>query len=250
MAARELISSRPPPVKNFRTITEENPRPVKQRFPKKKTTVAIQTDNDKMLVANQTDFREERPETQEVFVSRINYDIASQEECAPNEEPPTMSGTQPKATQLEASHHEITEGIVATVNQTTMTEAEEDTPLFRQLLQKVLGLNYIAAAIKIDKNLRPLIIFMKKGDCEATKSAYGQYWLKVRNRLQVREDCLLIDERIVIPTQLRQTKLESLHLTHPGSAAMLVLCQNVWFPHIHRSIVQMAKHCEHCREQG
>ena len=91
MAARELISSRPPPVKNFRTITEENPRPVKQRYPKKKTTVAIQTDNDKMLVANQTDIREERPETQEVFVSRINYDIASQEECAPNEEPPTMS---------------------------------------------------------------------------------------------------------------------------------------------------------------
>ena len=77
---------------------------------------------------NVKELREEPPETQEVFVSRINYDIASQEECAPNEEPPMMSGTQ--ATQPEASHHEITEGLVATVNQTTMTEAEEDTPLF------------------------------------------------------------------------------------------------------------------------
>ena len=66
----------------------------------------------------------------------------------------------------------------------------------------------------------------------------------------MREDCLLIDERIVIPIQLRQTILESLLLTHPGSAAMLDLCRNVWFPHIYRSIVQMAKSCKHCTEQG
>ena len=89
-----------------------------------------------MLVGTQTDISEERPEIREVFMSRINYDIASQEEGAPNEEPPTMTRTQPEATQLEPSHHEITEGIVATVNQTTMTEAEEDTPLFPQRLQK------------------------------------------------------------------------------------------------------------------
>ena len=130
--AREIISSRPPPVKKSPTIsfTEENPQAAKQRIPKIKTTVTIQTDNDKVLVGTQTEPREERPETQELFVSRINYDIASQEECASNEEPPTMSGRQPKATQMEASHHEITEGIVEIVNQTTMTQAEEDTPLF------------------------------------------------------------------------------------------------------------------------
>ena len=43
--------------------------------------------------------------------------------------------------------------------------------------------------------------------------------------------------------------LDSLHLAHPGSAARLDLCQNVWFPHIHRSIVQMAKNCKDCTEQ-
>ena len=64
------------------------------------------------------------------------------------------------------------------------------------------------------------------------------------------EHCLLIDERIVIPTQLRQTVLDSLHLTHPGSAAMLDLCQHVWFPHIPRTIVHMVQNCKHCTEQG
>ena len=31
---------------------------------------------------------------------------------------------------------------------------------------------------------------------------------------------------------------------------MLNLCQHVWFPHIHRSIVHMAQSCKHCTEQG
>ena len=65
-------------------------------------------------MGTQTDISEEWPETQEVFESRINYNIASPEEGALNEDPPTMTRTQPEATQLEASHHQITEGIVAT----------------------------------------------------------------------------------------------------------------------------------------
>ena len=72
----------------------------------------------------------------------------------------------------------------------------------------------------------------------------------IRNRLHVREDCLLIDERIVIRTQLRQTVLDSLDLTHPGSEAMLDMCQHAWFLQIHRTIVQMAQNCKHCTEQG
>ena len=44
--------------------------------------------------------------------------------------------------------------------------------------------------------------------------------------------------------------LDSLHLTHPGLAAMLDLSHHVWFPHIHRSIMQMAQNCKHCTKQG
>ena len=31
---------------------------------------------------------------------------------------------------------------------------------------------------------------------------------------------------------------------------MLDLCQNVWFPHIHRSVVQIPKNCKDCTEKG
>ena len=48
---------------------------------------------------------------------------------------------------------------------------------------------------------------------------------------------MLTDERIIIPQQLRQTDLDSLHLRHSGAAAMFDLCENSWFPHIHRTIL-------------
>ena len=90
-------------------------------------------------------------------MSRTNYNIARQRERVPNEKTTTMTNTK-----LEISHQEITEGIVARVNQTTTTETEEDTPLFRRRLQKVLEIKFIAAATKKSQNLRQLINSVKK----------------------------------------------------------------------------------------
>ena len=79
------------------------------------------------------------------------------------------------ATKLEASHEMITEELVETVEKATNTvETEDDTPLFRQRLQRVLGIRFIAAATKKDQN--PLINFVTKMDWDAIKASYGQYW--------------------------------------------------------------------------
>ena len=160
---------------------------------------------------------------QEICVSRVDPNVSLQEETSPNLEPPMMSTSFP----LKASHTEIMDTIVATVEKATKTE--EDTPLFRRKLQKLLGIPFIAAATKKDRNLRPLINFAKKRDWDVIKACYGQYWFSIRNRLHVRDDCLLDYERIVIPSQLRQTVLDSLDLTQPESAAMLDLSEHVWF---------------------
>ena len=209
-------------------------------------TSSCQTEIEVTSSSTQTKLSGEQQSEDEIWVSRVNPTKTTQEESHHNEVPPTMT----KNTSLEASHEMITEGLTATIEKATNTsESEEDTPLFRKKLQRVLGVRFIAAATKKDRNLRPLINFVKKRDWEAIKHSYGPYWHNIRNRLHYREDCLLIDKRIVIPTQLRQTVLESLHLTHPGSAAMLDLCQHVWFPHIHRTIVHMAQNCKHCTEQ-
>ena len=79
----------------------------------------------------------------DIYVSRVNPEICVQEILAPKIESPTMGHT------LEASHEMIPAGLVATVEKTTNTvESEEDTPLLRQKLQRVLGVRFIAAATK------------------------------------------------------------------------------------------------------
>ena len=211
-------------------------------------TRSSQTENETTSTATQTKSSgEQQKSDDEIWVSRVDPTRTIQEERRHNEAPPTMT----KNTLPEASYELVTEGLVATlVKATNTTEAEEDTPLFRKKLQRVLGVRFNAAATKKDRNFCPLINFVKTRDWEAIKASYVQYWHNIRNKQHVREDCLLTDERIILPTQLRQTILDSIHLTHPGSRAMLHLCQHVWFPHIHRTIVHWAQNCKHCTEQG
>ena len=101
-------------------------------------------------------------------------------------------------TQLEAGHNLIVNEVVATIDRETNTE-EEDTPLYRRKLQKILVVNFIAAPTRKYKNKRPLVNFVRKRDWDATKLLFGGYWYNIRNRLQVKDDQLLIDDRIVLP---------------------------------------------------
>ena len=113
-----------------------------------RSTSAAQTENN-----TETD----NPLEKEIWVSRVDPSVCLQEETTPNVESPTMT----ISSQLEASHKEIMDEIVATV--VKAVEMEKDTPLLRRKLQRVLGVSFIAAATKRDRNLRPLINFKKKG---------------------------------------------------------------------------------------
>ena len=138
-----------------------------------KSTTATQTNNntgDDTLVE------------MEIWVSRLDPSVCLQDETTPNVEPPTMT----TSSQLEASHNEEMDTVVATVEKVTKTE--EHTPLFRRKLRKVLGVSFIAAATKKDRKLRPLINFVKNRDWDAIKASYGQYWFNIRNRRQVKAD--------------------------------------------------------------
>ena len=113
----------------------------------------------------QTDLSIETKETYENCECRVDPDLRIQEELQPNTKPPTMATTQSKA-----SHNLIVNEIVATIDRETNTE-EKDTPLYRRKLQKKLWVNFIAAATRKDKNLRPLVNFVQKRHWDALKLA-------------------------------------------------------------------------------
>ena len=56
------------------------------------------------------------------------------------------------------------------------------------------------------------------------------YWMLVKVRRQ---------DQMNIPTQLRDTVSESIHLMHPGTDKMLDIAEGIWFSHIHRRIIAM-----------
>ena len=132
-----------------------------KRIADPKESKFCQTEIGDISAATQTKLSVEQKSDDEVWVSSVDPTKIIQEETIHNEAPPTMT----KNTSLEASHELITKGVVATIERSTMTtENEEDRPLFRKKLQKVLGVRFIAAATKKDRNLRPLINFVKNRD--------------------------------------------------------------------------------------
>ena len=157
--ARENIKRKPAtfPKIVFDDLTEG---PSKKTPPIRKvnSTTSTQTTTVPVNAIIQTDLSIETKETYEYCVNRVDPNIMIQEETQPNNEPTTMS-----TTQLEASHALIVNEIVAACDSETNTE-EEDTPLYKKNLQKVLGVNFIAAVTRKYKNLRPLVNFVRKRD--------------------------------------------------------------------------------------
>ena len=63
-------------------------------------------------------------------------------------------------------------------------------------------------------------------------------------------DFVYMDERLVIPKNLRPIIIRSLHYGHPGRDAMLATISNVWWSRLHREVVTIARDCPQGQECG
>ena len=71
------------------------------------------------------------------------------EKTTPNEAPPTMTS---QTHQEKVSYEMIVARVIGTVDQETAKESEEDTPLYRRNLQKVMAIVFNAAAMNKSRN--------------------------------------------------------------------------------------------------
>ena len=70
------------------------------------------------------------------------------------------------------------------------------------------------------------------------------------HQMSVVDDCLLVDNRLAVPDKLRQAVLRRLHQGHPGQEAMLEVSSYLWWPHMHKDIVNLAEECRSCTRYG
>ena len=59
-----------------------------------------------------------------------------------------------------------------------------------------------------------------------------------------------MDNRLVIPHAMRAMTICSLHYGHPGRDAMLGMVSDIWWPKIHREVIDQARLCEQCLQAG
>ena len=64
-----------------------------------------------------------------------------------------------------------------------------------------------------------------------------------RHQVSVVDDCILVDNRLAVSGQLRQAALKRIHRGHPGQEAMLDVSRYLWWPHMHKDIVNLAEEC-------
>ena len=78
----------------------------------------------------------------------------------------------------------------------------------------------------------------------------GPYTNPLWHQLSVVDDCILVDNRLAVPGQLRQAVLKRVHRGYPGQEAMLDVSRYLWWPHMHKDIVNLAEECRSCTRYG
>ena len=78
----------------------------------------------------------------------------------------------------------------------------------------------------------------------------GSYTNPLWHQLSVVDDCILVDNRMAVPGQLRQVVLTRVHRAHTGQEAMLDVLRYLWWPLMHKDIVNLAEECRNCTRYG
>ena len=72
------------------------------------------------------------------------------------------------------------------------------------------------------------------------------YMAQFLTKAAVVNNCVLIDNTLAIPEELRSAILIRLHRSHPGQAAMIDTSEYIWWPYLNRQIVTVCEKCPDC----
>ena len=114
-----------------------------------------------------------------------------------------------------------------------------------KLFDKTLLAELISEDVWMDR-LRRVIERKDRAGFELMGPFTNPLW----NQLSVIDDCILVDNMLAVPIQLRQAVMKSIHRGHPGQEAMIDVSNYLWWPHMHKDIVNLAEECRECTRYG
>ena len=143
--------------------------------------------------------------------------------------------------------------ITAAIKNVKMSQADKMSKFTQiatsEIIEK-LNDSYLPANYQADKMLQKIISLVKSME-GAKISRLPAPWREKFNSLSIDErGFLYMDERLVIPASLRASIMSSVHYGHPGRDTMLRYIADIWWPKIHREVINTAKCCEQCSLAG
>ena len=99
-----------------------------------------------------------------------------------------------------------------------------------------------------DKNLQNLKNYIKFGFPAIRIDKKLEIYRKCSDRLSILKECIMFDNRIVIPEALREIVLKQFHEDHPGIVAMKSSVRSlIWYPGIDNDVERLVKSCTICQ---
>ena len=109
---------------------------------------------------------------------------------------------------------------------------------------------YIKANAENDRVIQKVIRLVQNKNA-AVIARLTPPWREKFNSFSVDPNGLLyMDNRLVIPKDMRENMLRAIHFGHAGRDAILREASDVWWPRIHREIVEKARNCNDSRLTG
>ena len=125
-----------------------------------------------------------------------------------------------------------------------------DMPQYRKNLAQVLGEDFMTDVTAKDKTLAAIIDLIRERDWETLKRTRPYFYSSKRDLPITPSGCVLYDNRLMVPSVLKQLLTDSLLQTHPGQTGMLRLASLVWFSRIHRDLTTKTQPRGDCFKKG
>jgi len=97
-----------------------------------------------------------------------------------------------------------------------------------------------------ESDLRQVKEFIKSGFPNKVKDSINSF-KSVSDRLSIMKGCIMYNNRVFVPEQLRAKVMEQFHDGHPGINAMKQIVRSlIWYPGIDADVVRTVQNCKVC----
>ena len=138
----------------------------------------------------------------------------------------------------------------SSVNCEQINDKPINAEMANDLVNSKISQVYVKANYENDKNIQKIIRLLKDKNSSLIARLPPPWRKKFSSFSLDSQDLLHMDQILVIPKDLRENVLRAIHFGHAGRDAMLRETSDVWWPRIHREIIEKAKNCVECQNAG